>query len=287
LLAYRGYLNEMISHKNAALAYAKEAGEDFEALARSEAMYHGLGNISVYVGAYVNAVENGHTPGFESFLKRVAPYTTETELRRWIEKEGFVIVESPKNATYLELYGILERSNAGKLSNGKQPILVEHDALQLSLLAADYQNGQKALFVTADRQLYDDIVATQFRHLSEFMVSQVGIVQLVDLLVGLKSDDRALGALLWSNKVSERAQHIRSYLTVEALSKYDAVLAMNMHEIVETQSDAIDKQLEREGVDLESHDPKARVKAFKSLGTLEANFFAGMSEAIRKLEKGA
>lgn len=285
LLAYRGYLNEMISHKNAALAYALEAGEDFENLARSEAMYHGIGNISVYVGAYVNAVENGQSPGFESFLKRVAPYTTETELRRWIEKKGFVIVESPKNATYLEIYGILERRNAGKISNGKQPILVEHDALQLALLDADYQNGQKALFVTADRQLYDDIVATKFCHLSEFMVSQVGIVQLVDLLVGLKSGNRELGALLWSNKVSERAQRIRSYLTVEALNKYDAALAMNMHDIVETQSEAIATQLEREGVDLESHDPKARVKAFKSLGTLEANFFAGMSEAIRKLEE--
>ena len=116
------------------------------------------------------------------------------------------------------------------------------------------------------------------------MVSHVGIVQLVDLLVGLKSDDRALGELLWSNKVSERAQQIRSYLTVEALSKYDAALTMNMHSIVESQSEAIAKRLEGEGVDLDTHDPKARVKAFKSLGALESKFFAGMSEAIQKIQ---
>jgi hypothetical protein len=58
-----------------------------------------------------------------------------------------------------------------------------------------------------------------------------------------------------------------------------------MHEVVEAQSESIANELERVGADLESHDPKARVKAFKSLGALEANFFAGMSEAIEKLEK--
>jgi hypothetical protein len=286
LLAYSGYLNEMISHRSAALTYSREAGQDFEALVRSDALYHGSANINVYLGAYVNALENGQPPGFETFLKRVAPYTTESELRRWIDKRQFVTVESQKNATYVKLYGLLERSNAGKLSNGKQPILVDHDALQLALVEADYQRGEKALFITADRQLYEDVAASQFGHLAEFMVSHVGIVQLVDLLVGLKSDERAFGELLWSNKVSERAQRIRSYLTIEALDRYDAALAMNMHEVVEAQSESIARQLEREGADLESHDPKVRVKAFKSLGTLEANFFAGMSEAIEKLKKG-
>jgi hypothetical protein len=285
LLAYSGYLNEMISHRNGALTFAKEAGEDFESLVRSDALYHGPANINVYLGAYVNSVENGQSKGLEGFLKRVAPYTTETELRRWIEKQGFVIVESQKNSTFLKLYEALERSNAAKLSNGKQPILVDHDALQLALLDADYQRGERALFVTADRQLYEDVVSSPFRHLAEFMVSHVGIVQLVDLLVGLKTEDRAMGDLLWSNKVSERAQRVRSYLTIEALGRYDAALAMDMHTVVEAQSEAIAKQLEREGADLDSHDQKARVRALKSLGSLEANYFAGMSEAIEKLQK--
>lgn len=163
--------------------------------------------------------------------------------------------------------------------------MVDHDALQLALLDADYQRGERALFVTADRQLYEDVVSSPFRHLAEFMVSHVGIVQLVDLLVGLKTEDRAMGDLLWSNKVSERAQRVRSYLTIEALGRYDAALAMDMHTVVEAQSETIAKRLEREGADLDSHDQKARVRALKSLGSLEANFFAGMSEAIEKLQK--
>lgn len=285
LLAYSGYLNEMISHRDGALTFAKEAGDDFESLVRSDALYHGPANINVYLGAYVNSVENGQPKGLEGFLKRVAPYTTETELRRWIEKQGFVVVESQKNSTFLKLYGILERSNAAKLSNGKQPILVDHDALQLALLDADYQKGERALFVTADRQLYEDVVSSPFRHLAEFMVSHVGIVQLVDLLVGMKAEDRAMGELLWSNKVSERAQRVRSYLTINALEQYDAALAMDMHTVVEAQSETIEKQLERESADLDSHDQKTRVRALKSLGSLEANFFAGMSEAIANRQK--
>ncbi|WP_322008190.1 SIR2 family protein [Paraburkholderia tropica] len=285
LTAYSGYLNEMISHKNAAMAYAKEAGDNFEALARSDALYHGPGNINVFVGAYVNSVENGHPRGFEAFLKRVSPYTTETELRRWIEKNGFVVVDSVKNGVYGKLYPTLEQRNATRLSNGKQPILVEHDALQLSLLDADHKKGERALFATADRQLYEDVASSSFKHLTEFMVSHIGIVQFVDLLVGLKSDDRTLGELLWSNKVSEKAQRIRSYLTVEALSKYDAAMAMTLHSVVEAQSEDIAKKLDRQGADLESHDPTTRVKAFKSLGTLEANFFSGLSEQMSKKKR--
>ena len=285
LIAYSGYLNEMISHRNSALAFANVAGKDFESLVRSDAQYHGPANINVYLSAYVNSVENGQPRGLEGFLKRVAPYTTETEMRRWIEKQGFLIAESAKNLTYRQLDEMLERSNAAKLSNGKQPILIEHDALQLALLEAAYQKGERVLFVTADRQLYEDIVSSSFKHLAEFMVSHVGIVQLVDLLVGLKTEDRAMGELLWSNKVSERAQRVRSYLTIEGLGRYDAALAMDMHAVVEAQSETITKQLERDGADLDSHDQKARVKALKSLGLLEANFFAGMSEAIEKLQK--
>lgn len=285
LVAYSGYLNEMISHRNSAIALAKEAGAEFEALARSDALFHGPGNINVYVGAYVSALENGHPVGFMDFLKRVAPYVTETDLRRWVEKKGFIVIESPKNSTYGTLYPYLEKRNASRLSNGKQPILIEHDALQLSLLEGDCRKGDRALFVTADRQLYEDVVVSQYGHLAEFMVSHIGIVQMVDILTGLKSDDRALGELLWSSKVSERSQRIRSFLTVEALSKYDAGLAMTMHAVVEAQSEAISKQLEREGMDLEAQDPKARVKALKSLGALENNFFAGMSEAMKKLKK--
>ena len=285
LLVYRGYLNEMISHKNAASNYAKEAGVDFDVILRCEANYHGSGYINVYLGAYINAVVNGYEFDFEKYLERVAPYKTESELRRWIEKQGFVVVDRFKNNTYSDLYSILEQSNATKITIGKQPILIEHDAFQLSLLETASQKNEMALFITADRQLHDDIVTSKFGYLSEFMVSHIGIVQLIDLLVGMKADERALGNLLWSNMVSDRAHRIRSYLTSEALIKYDAALLMTMHSVIEAQTDAITQKFDHEDINLEAHDTKTRLKSFKLLGTLEANFFAGMREAIEKIEK--
>ncbi|UWE17854.1 hypothetical protein [Herbaspirillum huttiense] len=275
LVACYGYLNEMISHKNAAIEYARDAGVDFDDIARNDATYNGPGNINVYVGAYANAKANGWKLNFESFLARVAPYATEIELSKWLEKKGISVIRPIKNGAYLEIYSHLERTNASKLTVGKQPILVEHDALQLAVLSDDATKGIRSIFVTADRKLYNDLLdsKSKYKGLTEFMVSHIGIVQLVDLLVGLKNEDKAFGNMIWSSHVSEKSQQLRSYLTLEALTKYDVGLSMDMHAIVEAQSESIAEQLDRQGQDLGSLDSKNRIQAFRSLGTLEADFF--------------
>lgn len=277
LISYYGYLNEIISHRNLALTYAKEAGEDFDMVLRSDAMFHGPGNINVFLGGYINARHNGFATDFEAYLNTVAPYSREAELRRWLDTRGILVVDGPKASPYPDIYAVLERANAGKLAKtdgGKEPILVEHDALQMTLLEADRRRSERALFVTADRQLFEDINASSFSSLCEFMVSNVGLVQLVDVLVGLDDGDRALGDLLWSNRLSERNSQVRAYLMVEALSKYDAGMEMNFHDAVEKQADEVVKELQRRGQSLDAHEPKARVKAFRSLNALESDFFS-------------
>lgn len=49
-----GYLNEVISHRNLAITYYNEAGSDFGRIARSDALYNGVSNLNVFVGAYAN-----------------------------------------------------------------------------------------------------------------------------------------------------------------------------------------------------------------------------------------
>ena len=70
-----------------------------------------------------------------------------------------------------------------------------------------------------------------------------------------------------------------------ALEQHDAAMAMEMHRIVEEHSEKIVKELDRVGLDLDSHSPRKRVEAFRTLGTLEKGFFSGMREAIEKLER--
>lgn len=283
LIAYYGYLNEIISHRNLALNYAKEAGDELDVVLRSDALYHGPGNINVFLGGYANALHNGMAVDFESYLARVAPYKNEGELRRWLDKQGIVVVDCPKAPPYPELYAVLERANGPRLarSEGKEVVLVEHDAFQMTLLDADRRKGERALFVTADRLLFGDIQNSPFSELCEFMVSNVGLVQLIDVLVGLGDGDRSLGELLWSSRLSEKNDQLRAVLTIEALTKYQTGLSMKLADVVDAQSGKVSSELERLGLNLDSHDPKQRVKAFRSLNTLKADFFQVVSEKAR------
>ncbi len=284
IIIYYGYLNEITSHRRAALDAAAHAGGEFEAAARSDVLFHGATNVNVFTGAYIRGLETGGTEDFSAFVQRVAPYRLEAELRRYLHDQGFIVVEGVKDPTYVALYSLLERANAKKLVNGKAPILLEHDALQLRLLESDRATGERSLFVTADRRLYDDVSDKAFVHLRDSMISHVGLLQLIDLMVGLNADKRQVGALLWSNTVSDRAQKIRSHLVAEALEQYDAALTMGMHQIVEAHADRIVRELERSRTDLDTQSIRKRVDAFRTLGHLESGFFKNMREAMEKIE---
>lgn len=284
-VVFHGYLNEIISHRRAALDAAAKAGEDFDAVARSDVLFHGAANVNVFTGAYIRHLDSGGPKGFSDFVKRAAPYKTKTELSRSLKTQGFLIVNQVKDPLYANLYAMLERANARKLVDGKEPILLEHDALQLRLLAMDATKGERSVFVTADRRLGEDITDRTFSYLRDSMISHVGLLQLIDLLVGLQVDKREVGVLLWNSTVSDKTQKMRSYLVAEALEQHDAAMAMEMHRIVEAHAEKIVKELDRVGLDVDSHSPRKRMEAFRTLGTLEKGFFSGMREAIEKLEK--
>lgn len=283
LAAYKGYLNEIISHRNIAIKYAAEAGDDFEGILRSDAMYNGPENMNVFLGGYAHAVHNSMADGFEEYLSRVAPYENENELARWLTAHGILVVDCLKAAPYAEIYKDLEKANASRLSGGKQVVLIDHDAAQVCLLEYDKNKGEKALFVSADRILFGDVQNSRFSELCEYMVSHVGLVQLIDVLVGLKSGgDRSLGELLWSSRVSERNAHLRTILTIEALQEYQTALTMRLSDVVEAQSDKVSMELDRLGLNLGTSDPKGRVNALRSLNTLRADFFEAVGGKIRK-----
>lgn len=291
LVTSYGYLNEIISHKNLALEYAREAGADFEMVLRSDASYHGPAKINVFLGGFANSIYNGLATNFIDYMNKVAPYKSESDLRKWLEKQGILIVSSAKTPPYPEIYGLLERANSSRLlrSEGKEIVLVEHDAAQLTLLETDRSNGERSLFVTADRLLLNDIQAGKFSALSEFMISHVGLIQLIDVLIGLGDEDRSLGDLLWSSHLSERKEQLRTVLTLEALDKYNTALTMRMSDVAEAQAERVSKELERKNMRLDSNDPKRRVEAFRSLNTLKADFFenVGISTPLKKTGSGS
>lgn len=277
------YLNEIISHRKNAEDYSDQFGDDFPTVARSDALYHGATNVNVYVGAYANWINRNEAISFKEFLSRVAPYTTESQLKRWLTSQGFEIFGGFKGPQYPAFYAHLERGYANSLARGKGPILIEHDAIQLSILDVDLLKGEKVLFVTADRKLQSVTAESKFSAVADMMISHVGLIQFIELLLGGMDDGAALTELLWNARVSDRAQSVRSYFTNLALQQYDEGMAMAMPSIIEKFTDAATAELNRVGADLDAEDPKKRANAFRVLGSLEKNYLDGMREAVEKL----
>jgi hypothetical protein len=279
------YLNEVISHKRNAEAYRKELGADFESISRSDALYHGASNSNVYVGAYATWIEKNQAISFEEFLRRFAPYSTEQELKGWLVARGFDIVDSSKVGKYSQVYGALERRYAGRLARGKTPVLIGHDAVQLARLDVEISRGEKVLFVTADRQLRGFVAELGLTEVAEGMLSNVGLLQLIELSLGGMSGSAGMTELLWNARLSTGATSFRFYYTTLALEKYDAGMAMTLPDIVENFSEQTAAELNRNNFDLEAIDPTARARAFRALGSLGKNYFDGMTKAVDEYRK--
>ncbi|THD02524.1 hypothetical protein B1810_14405 [Panacagrimonas perspica] len=240
----------------------------------------------MFVGGYANWAHINGDLSFDKYLARVAPYKTEIALRKWLEKNGYEVVEPVRGARYAQIYGLLERDNASRLVRGKDPILLQHDALQLSLLDADMTSLERSIFVTADRHLRDVIAGSNSTaHLTEVMVSHVGLVQMIELLLGGVRDDAGLAELLWSTRISSQAMAMHSFLVARGLQQYDDGIAMTLSGVVEKFADRADRELKRDGLDLGAEEPTKRANAFKKLGALEKNYMRGMREAVEKLKK--
>lgn len=280
------YLNEMISHRRAAEAVRREYGDGFEKMARMDALYHGPTNTNVYIGAYANYMHKNGSISFDEYLKKFAPYVSEVDLKKWLLGRGFEVVDAIKTSRYSEVYGMLEVEYANSLASGKKkPLLIEHDAIQIAKIESDVARGDRVLFVTADRQLREFVSKIGLIDVADGMVSNVGLVQFIELVLGGISESTGMTELLWNTRLSDKAMAVRSYFTNLALQMYDDGMAMAMPDIVESYSEQSAREMAKEQLDLDSEEPKGRVKAFQKLGALEENYFKGMTQAVEKIRK--
>lgn len=283
LLVSQAYLNEIISHKIKAEAYYREAGIDFKRIAISDSLYSGSANTNVFIAGYVNWVANNNPEmSFPEYLDKYAPFNTEAKLKTFLTAQGFEIIPSSKDKIYADLYSIMERYYAQLIVYGKTPLLIEHDAIQVATLVAETQRGERSIFVTADQQLRQVLTGTKYEPATEFMISHVGLVQFIEIMLGGVREGIGLAKLLWSSKVSEKSNSVRSYLISSALEKYDAGLLMSIQSVVDDLSEQMKSELKRKGEDLDSEDPAKRVRAFRALGVLEAQYFDKMKAAMEQ-----
>jgi hypothetical protein len=278
-----GYLNEIIKHRANAIEFSRQFSGDFAEIARADALFHGSANVNVYVGAYANWINSNGMIQFSDFLNRFAPYSSEKQLKSWLEGKGFHVVTSIKSAQYAEFLSVLEQAYADRFSRGKGTILIDHDATQLSMLYEESRKGEKVLFITADLRLQEIVANSAFYSMAELMMNHISLVQFIDLVLGGISDGAALAQLLWSARISDQAQAVRAYFTTLALERYDDGMAMAMPKMLDAFTASAVEQMRRQSADLDAEDPRARAAAFRVLGSLEKNYLSGMSDAVTKL----
>lgn len=289
VVAYYGFLNEIVSHRRLAVQEAEGWGDAFRDGIVKEAIYYGTTNMNVFVGAFANVAQVEKDLEFSDFLNRYAPYTTEKDLAQWLRQHG-IIVQSDiqmRTSEYASVSLELQRAYSSDLAAGKGMRLIEHDAVQISTLYSDQQLGQRSILVTADKRLREMVAKGKYRHLVEHMLSNVGLAQMIDLLVGNPSEARGLTSLLWTTRSSTKTEEVRQYLVALALREYDEAMAMEMPAVVEQIAEDIVAEAERVGLRLDTDDATERRKFLQFVGAFEDKFFEAIREQIERRERQA
>ncbi len=289
VFAYHGFLNEVVSHRRLAKDAFLEQSFDKDSHAEliNQAELFGVQNLNVFVGGYVSLLLNKYDISFEEYLAKYAPYDDEKSLANWLGESGISIlyeheINKPENM-YPEILHSLEQAYSSNHSwKAKDAVLIKHDAYQMAALNSDLIKGVRSIFVTADRRLRENIEKGKFNALANNMVSHIGLMQLIDLLIGAEFDDQNISRLLWGSQISNETEQIRNYLIDHALNEYDDAIAMAMHDVVDNLTDEIVNNLKEEDLSLQSGSCADKNKIIKVIGSFENKYFTEMRKLIEK-----
>ncbi|HKZ01537.1 MAG TPA: hypothetical protein VJ180_04820, partial [Pyrinomonadaceae bacterium] len=284
------FLNEIISHREISRREVLSLGLGNAYTIADYILYHGSDNVNVFVGAFSQWVGNLQGKStFDSFLNHVAPYRSEAELSTFLTKMG---IHSPRlsfrDGSESDLFHKIRTAllDAYKYDRGyqfdrKEQILIEHEARQLTRLTLDLEAGRRPLFVTADMRLRRLAVGPVLGKAGGVMISHRGLVQLIDMLIGIKSDPVVTTKLLWGSVSTDEIQLIREYLITKAIRYQDEAMTMSLPEVLqELVSEGVD-EAHKEGVSLvPGGNTEDRVRRTRFLGQLEDKFYANMAEVI-------
>ena len=286
------FLNEIVTHRLKATTFVQEGGlEDKERLARYIA-FAGANYTNVFVGGYASIVGLGQKRvSFNDYLESAAPYKTEDGLSEFLKTLGIETVSSAhpdgrERTLYREMYGELQRAYEqhaeGKYST-KHTVLIEHEACQLARLQHDLTSAIRAVFITADSRLRRLAVGDVLGPVSEALFSHIGLLQLIDILVGLEGSPESLARLLWAVEARDEEHILRGYFVDRALRQYDAAMAMSAPRILDQIVSEAKEIAKQEGIPLAFQQTGTEVaKTFSFLDRFEEIFFEEMAREIRK-----
>jgi hypothetical protein len=288
------FLNEIVSHRRRALEIVKELGLEDPVRLRRHILFYEAMNTNVFVGAYASRV--GRTKNlisFSNFIHEVAPYEDEAGLATCLRQYGIQALDiryvDTFNAEYNEILGKLKEGYGAALRPRmwtKPNVLIEHEAAQLTRLMADTEEGVRSIFVTADGELRRILQRDARLHqISGGTMSHLGLVALVDVMVGIDGDSRSLSRLIWATPQRDAETVVFDYFVRIGLRSYREGMAMEMQEAARAVATAAAAEVTETGLHLFGNDLDDIARTAKFIDRYEEKFFDSWSREIAKKEE--
>lgn len=285
VVAYKGFLNEVISHRKLGIEEMREFPEDRAEALRKDAILYGSTSLNVFVAGYANTLKNERDLSFDGFLEKYAPYPDESSLERFLAKQNIVVRREPEllgeGSEFPKILHQMEVAFADAISRRhRTSLLVRHDAVQLAALTRDAERNRRSILVTADGRLREAVASSSYSRLGIAMVSHLGLIQLIDLLVGLDVEARGITSMMFFPKTSSQSDQIRQYLVSRALDSYDEAMAMEMHRLVDQYVEEIQARVPMQYADEPDHVYRAKVR--RVIDGFEDQYFSEMRKRIEQ-----
>ncbi len=288
------FLNEIVSHRRRALEIVRELGLEDPMRLKKHILFYEAINTNVFVGAYASRVGRmRNLIPFATFIEEVAPYEDEAGLATYLQRYGIKALDiryiDNFNAEYNEILGKLKEGYGAALRSRmriKPSVLMEHEAAQLTRLMADTVEGVRSVFVTADGELRRILQRdVRLHEISGGTMSHLGLVALVDVMVGIDGDSRSLARLIWATPQRDAETVIFDYFVRIGLRSYREGMAMEMQEAARVVATVAATEATEANLRLFGNDLDDIARTAKFIDRYEEKFFDSWDSEIAKNEQ--
>ncbi len=289
------FLNEVISHLNIALEEFKSLDLEKKESREQYVNYFGLTGTNAFIAAYFNRPKTELDFSFEKWLRHHAPFATESDLAQWLTKREFLLVRTnPTSGDESRELGGIEvaldsaydriESRLG-IGRKKLEVLKNHEARVLKRLRDDLKLGIRGYFVTDDKKLRGAVQLMGLRELEENVISNLGLVQLVNLTVGNKCDPHLLNTAAWSMRMVDEKMFLRSYLVDRIQKNYDAAMLLSMPKLLDATVERAAKEAALEKVNIRPSRDMNKGRTTRFIRRIESEFYSEMAKEVKKIKE--
>ena len=286
------FLDEILSHRKKAIIIVEELGLQKNERLEMYVSFQGASNVNVFISGFSASRSNKkyRDESFQDFLGRIAPYSTHDSLKSFLGAKFSIQIatsdyRNERVSDYNVVFNDLKLGYELSHREPKSDVLIHHEAEQMVALTLDLRKGKRPLFVTADASLRKIVSsAKRINSLSGSIVSEVGLIGMIDLLVGLKPDSQVYTRLLWGMPSRTSEQQIRDFLISRSISSYNEGLLVQMPDLLKRVVSQHHDEITRIG-NLTAKEVGEAKEVLEFVDRIETEYLNAYDERIQEVRK--